>query len=744
MRRPLCLFCLVFVLLVITVTEIFPYEYGFSDIESGKTVFMEGIVSQKDVRKKENQITYIIYLEQIKLVSVSDAGQNSNKDSTMNKLNKAEGLICYMAEDSYVPNIGSYVQVTGKISPFESPQNAGEFDAPLYYKTKGADARVFECELTAYGNEYSIWKEKLFRVKQGFCDILDTYFKPEYAGIAKAILFAMNTELDSQTKELYQRNGMLHILCVSGLHVSILGMGLFRILTKMGVPDKGNAALCIGCMFLYGVMIGMGTSVFRAILMFSLNIAAKLLKRTYDLMTAACVGALAILLEEPLYIYHSGFLLSFLSVIALAAFRQLFPKKVCENEFLNKRMDGFLSGLTVWIVTLPIYGRCYYEVSVSGLLLNVLILPFVSIVLVLVMCVCTLGYFFSPAGIFFANACECFLQMFELFFELVEQLGKTSLVLGYFPLYKCFYFYIVLTTLLLFAKKIKKRWVYIIMMLLCWSVVLKIPKDLTITCLSVGQGDCAVIEYKNVVCVVDAGSSTKSELGKYTLLPFLKYQGVRSVDYLFLSHSDSDHINAVESLIRQSKNGITIKRLVVTDVKYESEYGEIFELAKAQDVKIYEMQKGDFITEKELHIECLSPDEEILRTTKTADNATSMVLLLTHNDFSMLFTGDTEGDGEALVSEKFQKENQGSVSVLKVAHHGSKNSGSEEFLMAVHPKASIISCGKNNRYGHPHKETLDRLKLAESTVLTTPECGQITIRVHEGKMEIFQFLKQKE
>lgn len=723
--------CLLFVILIIGIVELFPYEYDFPKHLDGEVMLVEGKVSQKEIKEQNGQTTYLIYLEQIVSQSDSDKDNFSDKDSKIEKLNNAEGIICYFAKNSFVPNIGSNVLIRGTVSIFDVPDNPGEFDAPIYYKIKGIDLKMYDCRLEAYQKGYNIIAEKLFRMKTELCHVIDKCFKAKYRDLAKAILLGMSGEIDEGTKELYQRSGMLHILCVSGLHISILGMGLYNLLKRMKVPEFINTAICILLMLFYGTMIGMGTSVVRAILMFAMRLIAKLLKRTYDLLTASCVGIFLILFEQPLYIYHSGFLLSFLSVIALGAFRPIFPEKICKIDFINKRADSFFSSLTVWIVTLPVYGRFYYEVSISGLLLNVLILPFVSVVLVLVIGVCVLGQFYIPFGAGIARICEVLFGIFETIFEIVDRCSDTTMVIGYMSLGKCLLYYLGLVVLLWVTEILKKRYLYTGVILLCVFLIVQFPKELTITCLSVGQGDSAVIEYGKYVCVIDAGSSSEKAVSKYTILPFLRYSGIREVDYLFLTHGDSDHTNGVAELLVQSRYGVRIKQIVVTDGKYSEDYGEIFEMARELKIPVYEMKQGDVVNLGEVNFRCLSPSIELLDETAVSNNEISMVLLLEKEEFSMLFTGDTEGEGEHEVTKRLQELGVYGVTALKVSHHGSKNSTTEEFLGVVSPRIGIISCGENNFYGHPHRETIERLNQVDCKVLITKESGAVTIRVGE-------------
>ncbi len=735
MRRPLCIVCLVFVMIVIFIMECFPYTYSFSDDINGEKVCIEGKVSYKETKQINGQTSYIIYLKQIKSQSFSD-----NDISIQTQFNKMEGAVCYMSENTYVPNLGSLVCMEGTINTFREPTNPGEFNEAFYYKIKDMDVKLYDAALVAYSQKYSLLDEKLFRLKEYFCALLDEYFKEEYRGIAKAILFAMNGELDKEVKSLYQRNGVLHILCVSGTHVSILGMGLYKLLQRIRIPKVINVIVCVGCMVLYGLMIGMGSSVFRAIFMFSMRLVAKLIGRTYDLLTATSIGGICILLEQPLYMYHSGFLLSFLSVISLGAFDPIFPEKICKIPWINKRLNDFLQTSMIWVFTLPIYGLYYYEVSVSGLIINVIVLPFVSLILILVILVCILGMIFTPLATICATGCQIILWCFEHLFTLFDNLGNTSFIIGHISVVRCLFYYVGFLIIYCIMEKVKKRYVYLGIMGLFVMLTIRTPKELEVTFLDVGQGDCIVIEYHELVCVIDAGSSSKNDVGTYIVLPFLKYQGIREIDYLFLTHSDDDHINGVRAILNQSHQGIRVKNLVISDEKLLFEYGDIGTIAQENNINICAMKENDFIQKGELSLECVGPKEnlisEYMKSEEKSKNEISLVLYLQYKQLTMLFPGDTEGMGEENITNILKRRNIQNLSILKVSHHGSKNSTSEEFLQVIRPEIGIISCGKNNRYNHPHEETINRLQGQKTLLLMTKECGAITIKMNDDRLEI--------
>ena len=261
--------------------------------------------------------------------------------------------------------------------------------------------------------------------------------------------------------------------------------------------------------------------------------------------------------------------------------------------------------------------------------------------------------------------------------------------------------------------------------------------------LDVGQGDGIYLQSSaGDHFFIDGGSTDVSKVGTYRILPFLKYHGIRKIDYWFVSHTDLDHINGLQECL---ESGYEIEHLVFSKAQKEClEDGDAMEkliqTAKKQGSRILYMEAGDRLVSGDLSLQCVGPTQEIGRDFAGDGNAMSLCLLLTCGDFQGLFTGDIAMDQEAPLLAEVQSVLGENVTLdfLKVAHHGSKYSSGEDFLDALAPEIALISCGKNNSYGHPGKETLERLENVMETgdIYITVDAGQIRILFdRESKIE---------
>jgi competence protein ComEC len=275
-------------------------------------------------------------------------------------------------------------------------------------------------------------------------------------------------------------------------------------------------------------------------------------------------------------------------------------------------------------------------------------------------------------------------------------------------------------------------------------------KSFSMTMLDVGQGECIFLHTatgKNIL--IDGGSTSVSNVGQYRILPFLKSQAIRTVDYVIVTHGDEDHVSGLEEILSKEDGGIAVRYLILPDVadKEQEEYAALAELAGKNHIPVGYISDGWRLAEGEMTISCLNP---VSGFSSDSANAESVTLSLLYRGLSCLLTGDLEKEGEDHVEEllRTSRKNYGApeeYTILKVAHHGSKNSTSREFLEQVSPRFALISCGKNNRYGHPHGDLLERLQETDTQVMRTDEMGavQICISGKTGEILFRKYLNDK-
>ncbi len=269
--------------------------------------------------------------------------------------------------------------------------------------------------------------------------------------------------------------------------------------------------------------------------------------------------------------------------------------------------------------------------------------------------------------------------------------------------------------------------------------------------LYVGQGSCCILTADNGgVYMFDCGSTSRSSVGKYVLKPFLKYHGIKKIDAVFLSHADEDHVNgAIELLQNKNAWGIEVGDVFVTEQMMDDDSDMIrnllsqcnaSDISKPENPSMRYMQSGIIFTSGDAKLLCLHPAPDYI---PEDPNSASECFLVTFGDkakTTLLLTGDVQGTGETALTQNLSSlADAHSVDILVVSHHGSSHSTTDEFLNVAKPRLAIISCGENNRYGHPHTETLGRLKKHGAHILRTDTSGQITIYIKNNKLRVKLF-----
>lgn len=693
-----------------------------------------------------------------------------------------------------LPSIGSRVRISGSFSLYTEATNIGQFDARNYYAARKIYGQVKKAAIvyTEPPNITGRGKECLWQLRRHLAETFLEVYGEENGALLAAMLLGERTFLSEETQSLYKAAGALHVIAVSGLHISLLGLGLYRLLRRIFDAQAPAAVISVLCMAAYVFLVGNPPSAVRAFIMFAMGLLAGYWKRTLDTPTALSLSAAIILMGNPFYIGQSSFLLSFLAILAIAVFqpalkeclalinpyhfplsrlldsskfwrlRHLDPQEVtwvC-HELLKKAGNGLQSSFSVWIVTLPVQLFFFSEVSLFGIFFNLLIIPLMGVILLLGIA----GLFLKEIFHLFAFLTGSVLTDLEItvtsicryaegiFFAIIKAGGSLADRLSFMmwtpgkPAYGKMLLAFGLLLLFCLLGNLsengrtfpEKFWKYRLGILL--GVILLLAgypaHNLQITFLDVGQGDGICMELPDGrVYLMDGGSSDVSKVGNYRLVPFLKAKGIRKIDAVFLSHGDADHINGIAELLEEKQ--MSIDCICLPAGAEQEEFAEITDLARARNISVRTIQAGDFWENNGAKFWCLNPTD-----VTESGNAASMVLYMEYQDFSMLLTGDLEGEGEKSVVALLRSNAITGISVLKVAHHGSKNSTKEEFLRQCSPAVAVISCGEHNTYGHPHKETLERLIDMGTAVYRTDCSGAVQITVSGSRMKVTEYRRR--
>lgn len=653
-----------------------------------------------------------------------------------------EAVIAYTS-DNQIYQIGNQILLKGSLQKFMKASNPGQFDEQLYYRIENINFKAIADQITIINPNYSKYREGLSRVKNRLIKVYDTILEDREAGVLITMLLGEKYLLADELKELYQTGGISHILAISGLHVSLIGLGIFRLLKLCRLRLPVSTFLTIAFLYSYGVLTNFSVSTNRSVVMMVVLLLANLLGKTYDILSALALSALLILLQNPLQLFSVGFLLSYCAVLGISL---LFPGLRRIIPYKNKILDGVLVSTSATLATTPAVLYFYYQFPTYGILINLLVLPFITILTLTSLLAGVAGLICLPLGTFLIGGPNYILKLYEEICRVNAQLPGSLISVGrpgsLVVLMSVF-------LLVLFSHRsrqsIRK---YLLLYPAIGFLLLFLPKyhkGLEVTMLDVGQGEAIYIESDGTNYLIDGGSSNINQVGTYRILPLLKFQGVSRLDYAIVTHCDEDHINGLTELMVEKQ--LRIGSLVLPDIPIKDEnYLALEKLAGDQKITVYYMKEGDTIRDGILSIFCLHPFTDEAYTTS---NSYSTVLSLNYGSFDLLLTGDLEKEeeermreylSEGYYSKKYRITPAMDYDVLKVAHHGSKYSTSEEFLKLIKPEFSFISCGRDNWYGHPHNELLERLEEIGSDFYITYKTGALKIKTDGSNIHLSMYV----
>lgn len=656
---------------------------------------------------------------------------------------------------------GDKVEISGILLAPSTSRNPGGYNDQAYLERQGIHARMTirnPNDIKSLGTSPGIYGRTIAPLYQHTWHVLHELFPAGEAELAGGLVLGFKSDLPDDWQAAFQMLGVTHILAASGMNVGLLVGTLFYLLKYLHVPKKYSSLIVTGVVILYVLLSGASPSVVRAGLMAILIMTGGSLGRKQDTLTTLATAALLSLLWNPGTVSDLGFLLSFITTLGLL--------------LLSPRIYGWLKGptwlrgalavtLAAQISSLPLLLSQFNQFSPISILANLFIMPLTFLLVPLGFLILLLGsihiwFAFPLVGIYR-------ILMWLLVKPIVWVSDTTAgftWVIPSLPIWVvCLIYGGILgvmypSTVKRFGRGLKvrfrlqnrfsnlmrKRKQHLIACLLLaglfvgWALWLPHSSELRVTFLDVGQGDSALIETpggQNIL--VDGGGipqymRSDFDVGDKIVIPFLHHRGVRTIDYVIATHADEDHIRGLLTVLKK----MPVRRLIISGYDDPAPaFQELLRLAKAKRIPIYESKAPiEWDLERGVHWRFLHPDI-IHHGTRSDTNSNCVVFEFTYGRRSFLFTGDIEGEVEP---DLFPYAHP--IDVLKVPHHGSAYSTTEELLEKWHPRYAVISVGKWNRYHHPHPDVLNRLKHAGATVYRTDQQGAVTVLTDGDKLKI--------
>ena len=662
------------------------------------------------------------------------------------------------------------VLLQGEFRKGSEQRNTGGFDYQLYLKSINIYGTLkVESYQKISSDNLSKIEKSIHQIKLTITENIEKILSREEEQIVKGLILGDTTALEEELKEKFQIANISHVLAVSGMHIIYIVIGIEIVFKKWLGKRRVKYVVIIGLIF-YMSITGFTSSIVRAGIMGIMNIVAFLAYRKNDIWTSIAISLGIILIQNPYAITGVGLQLSYLGTIGIILFHKNIKQYLDNIKWIkdniqirrSKRISKIIENLkdmisvtlSAQIMILPIMLYHFNMIGIYFVLTNILAsmiigpIMFLSIIFIFSSFIhLQISQFIS---IFLSLGIKCLIQISNLanlpFSKIYVPTPSVLFIIIYYIIIlvgnQIYMIYankylnntkrrvknlIALMKYKLYEKKKKTKKIYqkifqekngkafliktykVIFLVIFLIGMYQFPKDLAIHFLDVGQGDsCFIITPNHETILIDGGGSTSNtfDVGKDTLLPYLLDRGYTKIDYIFISHFDQDHVGGVLSLLEELKIGqIFISKQEETSDNYEEFLGEV----KKKNLQVREVKAGDKITIGDVTFHILWPIEKQIEENQLNNNA--MVMKLQYKDFSMLFTGDIEEVAEKKMLNTYENDlDILKATVLKVAHHGSKSSSTEEFLKAVNSKVAIIGVGENNMFGHPSNAVLERLQ----------------------------------
>ncbi len=692
------------------------------------------------------------YVGRIRSLSPSRYGMEAIVSSSEPDIGKINILV-YLPSDTDL-EVGDTVRVKGKASLPTQATNPGQWDQKSYARLHRIDLylRPTEAECLYRQGRRSVFYW-LWCSRDAVNAKIGMLYQSPYNGILQAMLTGDKSMMEEDEKDLFSQAGISHIVAISGLHLSIL-VSFLEKREKGGMTSRKQRRIKSGILFLYAFWTGGSAATMRSALMVGIRTEAVFVSRKPDPVNTVALSILLQLIFQPILWVSPAFWLSYGALIGLKLGTVFLMRirKVMRRPILPMAVfKRICPSLGILIFTFPLVKSFFDHASILSFLLNLWVIPAMQLVLLLGIFSVALSFIYLPLGLGFAYLCQLLLKSFEwgskIVIDLESSIFPSSLLYGRPEIYQTVLYYGILLLIFFLLEDpeiLKKgRWMLkkavSLTVLIILLLYLILPSHRwRVTFLDVGQGDAAVIEWEGKVILIDAGPSYKK-----VILPYLKSRGICSIDLAILSHPDKDHMEGL--LLLAEEGEIPVRTLYLADQKVQEteERSRLEQLLLNQGTKVKKVKAGKKETltsgRRTLMIDVLFPEEEL-----SSANASSLTVLIRFNEYSFLFPGDIEQEEEEMIVKKMKGNVLFDDPVLKAAHHGSDTSTKESFLDLTRPSFVVISCGRNNQYGHPSPYVLSRLEERKIPYRVTAQSGAVYVQGFGKKRHFYTFLRTEQ
>ena len=652
---------------------------------AGQQIFLTGVVREEpQIKILPNDLTQVRFVVDAESINLKGAEQEI-----------CGGLIVtyYPKTDEEIPaaRIGDKIFARGNLKLLSNYNNPGQIDGVTRMKAVGITARMSAGKTGILIEEVDggLWTNFLrlvAAIREHYRASMEGVMSREDAAAIFAMLFGGYAGLNPELVEDFQTTGIVHILSVSGSHMSMLAMATAWLCLVLKLPNKITFALGFFVIGTYAILSGLLPQVLRSATMGILVFLAKTLDAEAEGARLLTLTALAMLINQPLLLFDISFQLSFSATAGLMYLSEDLRK-------LLERLPKFFSEpasmtIAAQLASLPIIIWYFNQISLSSVLANVFVMPLLEIVIVggllggIFSAVVPMAgkIFFVGEALIFGAGAELNRAFANLPFSAV-QVPTLGILAGFFY----------------YAALILRRPMILLAIIFLLAFSFFRTGDVEVSFVDVGQGDCAVVVTPNRKCLIfDTGGVREKmfDVGGRVVVPYLKHENIRAVDKIFLTHVHEDHSAGAGAVIKKLPVGE-----VITAGESKSEYAAVFGIAEEKLPPLRAGQVGEKFVVDGVEVEILfAPNVG-------TGNEISNVYRVRYGGVSFLITGDLVTEIE---SQILREGIDVSSTVLKVAHHGSKTSSSEEFLQAVKPKCAVICVGYGNTFGHPRAEGLER------------------------------------